>query len=158
MGLSETFRLSLFLVIRGGIGFLEGLSHRSTRVTRFWILTLEPERREDQPVIDRNESRDGLSTDAQAACCFRYSASKRTLQKLRPLSCRSFDDLESHFRGFPLKVVDLQLAVLSLVELRSFVHELHAVPQHTVDQTGQLGRHSFNRSRSPASGSAPVKW
>src|SRR5713226_2264052 len=78
MVLSETFRLSLFLVIRGGIGFLERLSARSTRLTGLWILTLEPERLEDQPVIARNESRDGLSTDAQAACCFRYSASKRT--------------------------------------------------------------------------------
>src|SRR5258708_30225263 len=77
MGLSETFRLSLFLVIRGGIGFLERLSARSTRLRGFWILTLEPERREDQPVIARNESRDGLSTDAQAACCFKCSASKR---------------------------------------------------------------------------------
>src|ERR1700687_4522121 len=28
--------------------------------------------------IVRNESEDGLSTDAQAACCFRCSASKRT--------------------------------------------------------------------------------
>src|SRR3984957_9854152 len=28
--------------------------------------------------IVRNESEDGLSTDAQAACCFKYSASKRT--------------------------------------------------------------------------------
>src|ERR1700687_3563252 len=28
--------------------------------------------------IVRNESEDGLSTDAQAACCFKCSASKRT--------------------------------------------------------------------------------
>ena len=78
MVLSETFRLSLFLVVRGGLGFLERLCARSTRLTGFWRLTLEPERLENQPVIARNESRDGLSTDAQAACCFRYSASKRT--------------------------------------------------------------------------------
>ena len=56
MVLSETFRLSLFLVVRGGIGFLERLSARSTRLTGFWILTLEPERRENQPAIARNES------------------------------------------------------------------------------------------------------
>src|SRR6266852_1269057 len=56
MVLSETFRLSLFLVIRGGIGFLERLSARSTRLTGFWILTLEPERLENQPVIIRDES------------------------------------------------------------------------------------------------------
>jgi hypothetical protein len=78
MVLSETFRLSLFLVVRGGLGFLERLCARSTRLTGFWRLTLEPERLENQPVIARNESRDGLSTDAQAACCFRYSASKQT--------------------------------------------------------------------------------
>src|ERR1700687_1515524 len=50
MVLSETFRLSLFLVIRGGIGFLERLSARSTRLTGLWILTLEPERLENKPV------------------------------------------------------------------------------------------------------------
>jgi len=33
---------------------------------------------EDQPAILRDESRDGLSTGAQAACCFRYSVSKPT--------------------------------------------------------------------------------
>src|SRR6266852_3823157 len=76
MVLSETFRLSLFLVVRGGLGFLERLRARSTRLTGFWILTLEPERLEDQPAIAHNESWDGLSTDTQAACCFRYSASK----------------------------------------------------------------------------------
>ena len=79
MVLSETFRLSLFLVVRGGIGFIERLGARSTRsLTALWILTLEPERLENQTAIARNESRDGLSTDAQAACCFRCSASKRT--------------------------------------------------------------------------------
>ncbi len=79
MVLSEAFRLSLFLVVRGGIGFIERLGAGSTRsLTGFWILTLEPERLENQPAIAGNESRDGLSTDAQAACCFRCSASKRT--------------------------------------------------------------------------------
>ena len=56
MVLSETFRLSLFLVVRGGIGFLERLSAQSTRLTGLWILTLEPERLENQPVIIRDES------------------------------------------------------------------------------------------------------
>src|ERR1700688_4360797 len=51
---------------------------RSTGLTGFWILTLEPERLKNQPAIARNESRDGLSPDAQAACCFRCSASKLT--------------------------------------------------------------------------------
>jgi hypothetical protein len=49
--LSETFRLSLFLVVRGGIGFLERLSARSTCLTGLWILTLEPERLENQLAI-----------------------------------------------------------------------------------------------------------
>src|ERR1019366_3472974 len=133
MVLSEARGLSLFLVVRGGIGFIERLGAPSTRLTGFWILTLEPERLENQPAIAGDESRDGLSTDAQAACCFRCSASKPTLQKLPPLTCRSFDDLESHFRGSPFEIADLELAVLSFVEVRSFVHELHAVAQHTVD-------------------------
>src|SRR6266436_4194677 len=79
MVLSETRGLSFFLVVRGGIGFLDRLGARSTRsLTGFWILTLEPERLQNQPAITRNEFREGLSTDAQAACCFRCSASKRT--------------------------------------------------------------------------------
>lgn len=78
MVLSEAFRLSLFLVVRGGIGFLERLGAQSTRsLTALWILTLEPERLENQPAIARNESWDGFSTDAQAACGFKCSASKR---------------------------------------------------------------------------------
>src|ERR1035441_1711384 len=57
MVLSEAFRLSLFLVIRGGIGFLERLGARSTRsLTALWILTLEPERLENQPAVIRDES------------------------------------------------------------------------------------------------------
>ena len=56
MVLSETFGLSLFLVVRGGLGFLERLSARSTRLTGLWILTLEPERLENQPVLIRDES------------------------------------------------------------------------------------------------------
>ena len=51
MVLSETFRLSLFLVVRGGIGFIERLSARSTRLTGLWRLALEPERLENQPAI-----------------------------------------------------------------------------------------------------------
>jgi hypothetical protein len=52
MVLSEAFRLSLFLVVRGSIGFLERLGARSTRsLTGLWILTLEPERLDNQPVI-----------------------------------------------------------------------------------------------------------
>jgi hypothetical protein len=46
--------------------------------------------------------------------------------------------LESQVGGFPLEIVDLQLAVLGLVELGSLVHELHAVAQHAVDQWASL--------------------
>ena len=57
MVLSETRGLSLFLVVRGGIGFLERLVLKALRgLTGFWILTLEPERLENQPVILRDES------------------------------------------------------------------------------------------------------
>src|ERR1700722_10743923 len=67
MVLSETFRLSLFLVIRGGIGFLERLGARGTRsLTGLWILTLEPERLENQPVIIRDES--GRTLDRRSSC------------------------------------------------------------------------------------------
>src|SRR5580700_6327563 len=56
MVLSEARGLSLFLVVRGGIGFLERLGAQSTRsLTALWILTLEPERLENQPVIIRDE-------------------------------------------------------------------------------------------------------
>ena len=73
------FAYRFFWLSEGGIGFIERLGARSTRrLTGFWILTLEPERLENQPAIARNESWEGLSTDAPAACCFQYSASKWT--------------------------------------------------------------------------------
>lgn len=53
-----------------------------------------------------------------------------------PLSCRSFDDLESQPRGFPLKRVDLTVAVLSLVEVRASVDKLHSVAQHAIHESG----------------------
>ena len=56
MVLSETFRLSLFLVVREGIGFLDRLGAPCTRLTGLRILTLEPERLENQQAILRNES------------------------------------------------------------------------------------------------------
>src|ERR1700687_4912797 len=78
MVLSEAFRLSLFLVVRGGIGFLERLGARSTQPNG--VMDTHPRTRAsgESTAIARNESRDGPSTDAQAACCFKYSASKRT--------------------------------------------------------------------------------
>jgi hypothetical protein len=47
MVLSETFRLWLFLVVRGGIQFYQETWCLSTGLTGFWILTLEPERLDD---------------------------------------------------------------------------------------------------------------
>src|SRR6266581_37572 len=84
--------------------------------------------------------------EAQAACRFNCWASKSTLQKLR---CRSFDDLESEIGGFALEIVNLQFAVLGVVKLRSLVDEWHAVAQHAIDQSSQLGRHSLNGNGSP---------
>ena len=81
MVLSETVRLSLFLVVRGGIGFIERLGARSTRsLTGLWILTLEPERQKNRPIAARpksSEEKEFLPV-AQAACGFNCLASKRT--------------------------------------------------------------------------------
>jgi hypothetical protein len=49
------------------------------RLTGLRILALEPERPKNRLAIAGDESRHGRSsTDAQAACCFRNVASKRT--------------------------------------------------------------------------------
>src|ERR1700674_1664381 len=69
------------------------------------------------------------------------------------LSCSGLDNLKSQLCSFPFEMVDLSLAVLGLVELGSLVHVLHAVAQHTVDQSGQLGRHGLNRHRGAKLGS-----
>src|SRR6202140_5122525 len=76
------------------------------------------------------------------------------LQKLR---CRSFDNLESEIGSFAFEIVDLQFAVLSVVKLRSSVNEWHAVAQHAIDQSSQLGSHSLNGNGSPALGSQSAK-
>ena len=64
MVLSEARGLSLFLVIRGGIGFLERLGARSTSsLTALWILTLEPERLQNQrPSPEMNRGMDSPQT------------------------------------------------------------------------------------------------
>ena len=64
------------------------------------------------------------------------------------LGSGNLDELESELGGLPFELSDLQLPVLSLVEGRSFVHVLHSVAQHAVDQAGQLGRHGLDRDRS----------
>ena len=49
------------------------------RLTGLRILTLEPERLKNRKATpEMNPGMDGFSTDAQAACCFRCWASKRT--------------------------------------------------------------------------------
>ena len=72
MALSETVRLSLFLVVRGGIKFHRETwcsKHRS--LTGFWILTLEPERLVRASKLHTRVKRDhahraiGAQTDAQ---------------------------------------------------------------------------------------------
>jgi hypothetical protein len=80
MVLSETRGLSLFLVVRGGIGFLERLRAPGTLgLTLLELLTLEPERLKNRPATTGDESgMDGFSTDVQAACCFKCWASKQT--------------------------------------------------------------------------------
>ena len=79
MVLSETFRLSLFLVVRGGIRFHRETWCRSTLQPN-GILDTHPRTRasgEPTAITQRNPGTK-FSTDAQAACGFRYSASKRT--------------------------------------------------------------------------------
>jgi hypothetical protein len=45
-----------------------------------------------------------------------FGVEMRSLQKLSLLSCVSFGDLKSQLGGFPFEIVDLLLAMLSLVE------------------------------------------
>jgi Aldehyde dehydrogenase family len=76
---------------------------------------------------------------------------------LQELPCRSFDDLESEIGSFAFEIVDLQFAVLGIVKLRSSVNEWHAIAQHAIDQSSQVGRHSLNGNGSPELGSQSAK-
>src|ERR1700731_5123724 len=80
MVLSATRGLVLFRVIREGIGLTQRLSATGTvRLQAIRMLTLEPERLQNQLAITRKRSpeMEGLFTrDAQAACDFSFSASK----------------------------------------------------------------------------------
>src|SRR6266567_5632183 len=83
-----------------------------------------------------------------------YGCRSLALQKLR---CRNFDDLESEIGGFAFEIVNLQFAVLSVVKLRSSVDECHAIAQHAINQSSQLGSHSLNGNGSPELGSQSAK-
>src|SRR5215813_9334391 len=81
MVLSETFRLSLFLVIREGLGSAVRLRARSTqRLTNRLRLALEPRCLENPTATAREDLQDGADSirDTQAVCGFRYWASKHT--------------------------------------------------------------------------------
>jgi len=81
MVLSETRGLSLFRVVREGLGSTVRLGARSTpRLTYQLRLALEPECLENPTATAREDPRDGADSvgDTQAACDFRYWASKRT--------------------------------------------------------------------------------
>ena len=80
MVLSETRGLWLFLVVRGGIQFLERLGVQAP-IAPNGITDTHPRTRASQEPKGHagDESRNGrVLTDAQAACCFRCWASKRT--------------------------------------------------------------------------------
>ena len=47
--------------------------------------------------------------------------------------------------------------MLQLVEFRSLIDVFHPITQHAVDQSGQLGRHGFDRNRSSELGSQPTE-
>ena len=57
---------------------------------------------------------------------------------------RYWGDFVSQLGGFPLELLNLELAVFKFVEGRSLVHVFHPVAQHAVDQAGQLGRHGLD--------------
>src|SRR5438876_10897156 len=76
---------------------------------------------------------------------------------LQKLHRRSFDDLESEIGGFAFEIVNLEFAVLSVVKLRSSVDECHAIAQHAINQSSQLGSHSLNGNGSPELGSQSAK-
>src|SRR6476661_10508611 len=81
MVLSETRGLSLFLVIREGLGSGVRLGARSTqRLTYRLRLALEPEGLENPTATAREDPRDGADSvrDTQAVCGFRCWASKHT--------------------------------------------------------------------------------
>src|ERR1700752_582680 len=97
---------------------------------------------------------------SKSSTCFWYwpmiGGAFCTPQKLRNsrfLGCRNWDDLVSQAGGLPLELLNLQLPVLKLVEVGSFVHVFHPVAQHAVNQAGQLGRHGLNGDRNPQPGS-----
>ena len=81
MVLSETPGLSLFLVIREGLGSGVRLGARSTqRLTYRLRLALEPERLENSTATARENLQDGADAiqDTQAVCGFRRWGSKHT--------------------------------------------------------------------------------
>ena len=81
MVLSEARGLSLFRVIREGLGSAVRLGARGTqRLTYQWRLTLEPECLKNGPghPLERFPGMERISRDTQAVCGFRYLASKWT--------------------------------------------------------------------------------
>ena len=71
---------SFFWLSEGAYGLSRDFVPEHAGPTRLWILTLEPERLKNRRTTARDviPEMEGFSTDAQAACCFRCSASKRT--------------------------------------------------------------------------------
>jgi hypothetical protein len=81
MVLSETRGLWLFRVVREGLGSAVRLGARGTpRLTYQLRLALEPECLENPTATTREDPQDGADSveNTQAACGFRYWASKRT--------------------------------------------------------------------------------
>jgi len=81
MVLSETRGLSLFRVVREGLGSAVRLSARGTSCLTYQLrLALEPECFENPTATAREDPQNGADSieNTQAACDFRYWASKRT--------------------------------------------------------------------------------
>jgi hypothetical protein len=105
--LCEARGLWLCWVIRGGIGSTRrlGTAWSSTRcLMSVWILSLEPERRRTERSPPRHESlgSPGVLCNAQAACGFSCSASKRSsfFQSVRAMAAILRANVRRAISGF----------------------------------------------------------
>src|SRR6266496_3600380 len=153
--------LVLFRVIRRGIGISRRLSVTDT-VCAYRRLGCSPSNpsvsRTDQPPSEKESGGDGKGSSPETLKRLVLLVSQhRSFLSLQKLRRRSFDDLESEIGGFAFEIINLQFAVLSVVTLCSSVDECHAIAQHAINQSSQLGSHSLNGNGSPELGSQSAK-
>jgi hypothetical protein len=101
------------------------------------ILTLEPERLKNRSTTPRTRiTGDGKGSYPRRSSGLRVQFVDVEVFSLQRLAGRSFDDLQPEGGSFSLEIVDLQVAMLSLIKFGSSIDELHPVAQHAVDQSG----------------------